>query len=78
MVPLIRSIEACYEESAGGERVLCLRGVFNVNGADYLNPEYVIRVLKERFALLSGDACCEEYSILRRRVLTEDGVTEFQ
>ncbi len=77
MVPLIRSVSAAYLEE-NGERVLRLDCVLGASGADYLNPEYVVSVLRERFSLLQGDPAAEEYTIMRRRVLLADGVTEFR
>ena len=76
MTTLIRSVKASYVQE-NGERVLCLRCVLGACGADYLNPEYVVGALKEKFGLLQGDMTKEAYSILRRRVLLSDGETEF-
>ncbi|MBQ7338199.1 MAG: DUF2344 domain-containing protein [Clostridia bacterium] len=76
MVPLIRSLDAAYEEE-GGERVLCIRCLLSACGAEYLNPEYIIRALTDQFGLMQGDPTREEYSILRRAVYLADGVTAF-
>ena len=76
MTTLIRSVKASYAQE-NGERVLYLRCVLGAAGADYLNPEYVVGALREKFGLLQCDATKEEYSILRRRVLLADGETEF-
>lgn len=77
MVTLVRSVEAAYEQE-NGARVLCLRCVLGASGADYLNPEYVVRALSEKFGLLQGDPSQEEYTVMRRRVLLADGVSEFE
>jgi hypothetical protein len=76
MTTLIRSVKASYIDE-NDVRALCLRCVLGAAGADYLNPEYVVGALREKFGLLQCDATKEEYSILRRRVLLADGETEF-
>jgi radical SAM-linked protein len=79
IVPLIRSLNVTLDgEDGDALRTLSIRATLSASGADYLNPEYIIRVLKERFSLLVGDVKTEEYSIFRRRVLLQDGVTEFE
>jgi hypothetical protein len=78
IVPLIRSLNVTLDgEDGDALRTLSIRATLSASGADYLNPEYIIRVLKERFSLLVGDVKTEEYSIFRRRVLLQDGETEF-
>lgn len=54
-----------------------LEAVLSASGAEYLNPEYVITALKQRFGILSTDLMTESYSIVRTRVLLSDGQTEF-
>ena len=49
-----------------------------VSGADYLNPEYLISALRDRFALLPKDDLSSEYRILRTGVWLADGQTEFR
>ena len=79
IVPLIREITVSLDgESSDTLRTLSIHATLSTAGADYLNPEYVIRVLKDRFSLLCGDPKVEEYSIIRRRVLLGDGVSEFR
>jgi hypothetical protein len=56
---------------------MCLRAVLCVSGADYLNPEYLIRALREHFGLLAEDDMSSSYSVLRTRVYLADGETEF-
>ena len=70
---LIRSLTASV---ADGE--LYLHAVLCVSGADYLNPEYLIRALREKFGLLAEDDMDSSYSILRTRVYLADGETEFR
>ncbi len=76
MIPLIRTVKAGYD-GCGAARTLCLQCVLGACGADYLNPEYVVRAICDRFSLMAGDAAREEYSVMRRRVLLADGETEF-
>ena len=77
MVTLVRSVAASYEQERG-VRTLCLRCVLGASGVDYLNPEYIVRALSEKFGLLQQDPSQEGYSIMRRRVLLADGETEFE
>ncbi len=70
---LIRSLDV---RTIDGQ--LALDAVLCVSGSDYLNPEYLIRALRERFGLLPEDDVTQEYSILRTHVYLADGITEFQ
>ena len=44
----------------------------SADSAGFLNPEYLVKVLKEKCGVLSGDVTKEEYSILRTAVLVGD------
>ena len=70
---LIRSLDATVED---GE--LRIDAVLCVSGANYLNPEYLIRALRDRFGILPEGNVESEYSILRTNVYLEDGQTEFR
>lgn len=70
--PLIRRV--LVEPCEGG---LSMVAVLSAGESGYLNPEYLITVLRERVGLLTGDPLTERYRILRRRVLLADGETEF-
>ena len=70
---LIRSLDAYVE---AGE--LHLDAILCVSGADYLNPEYLITALRERFGILPEGDVIGEYSILRTNVYLADGETEFK
>ena len=66
--PMIKSAHAV----ADGEdvRISCL---LSADPAAYLNPEYVIKVLKEKCSVLSDpDLTKEWYSIMRERAFCED------
>ena len=69
---LIRSLEASVEEDE-----LRIGALLCVSGSDYLNPEYLIRALRDRFGLLPQGDVASEYSILRTNVYLQDGITEF-
>lgn len=51
---------------------LMMRAVLAANSAEFLNPELLVRVLKERTGILAGDPTLESYSILRVESYTED------
>ena len=70
---LIRSLDSSVENDE-----LRIRATLCVSGSDYLNPEYLIRALRERFGLLPESDITSEYTILRTRVYLADGVTEFR
>ena len=70
---LIRSLTTTVED---GE--MRIDAVLCVSGADYLNPEYLIKALRDRFGLLPEGDVVSEYSILRTNVYLKDGVTEFR
>ena len=70
---LIRSLNAYVE---AGE--LHIDAVLCVSGADYLNPEYLITALRERFGILPEGDIHGEYSILRTNVYLADGEAEFK
>lgn len=48
---------------------LVIRARLCADSMHFLNPEYLVKVLREKCAILSGDPLTEEYSILRTAVL---------
>lgn len=70
---LIRSLTASV---ADGE--LRIAATLCVSGSDYLNPEYLIRALRDKFGILPEGDVASTYSILRTKVYLDDGKTEFQ
>lgn len=46
------------------------------DSSSFLNPEYLVKILRERCGVLCGDPMCESYSILRTAVYAGD--KEFQ
>ena len=44
----------------------------SADSATFLNPEYLVKVLKENCGIMSGDETKEEYSILRTAVLCDE------
>ena len=72
---LIRSLDVAVDED---RKECAIRTTLCVSGADYLNPEYLISVLRDRFGILPKDDPNSEYRILRTDVLLSDGVTAFR
>ena len=71
--PLIRSAVAKYSD--GEIKINC---VLSADQSSFLNPEYVVKALKEKAGILSSpDLTSEYYSILRLRAYTED-MSEFR
>ena len=71
--PLIRSASV----SLDGDK-LRIECVLSADPSSFLNPEYVIKALKEKVGILSNpDLTAESYSIVRNRAYTQD-MTEFR
>ncbi len=64
IAPQIKKIAVAFEN---GE--LVIRARLTADSANFLNPEYLIKVLKRDCGVLCGDPTVEEYSILRTAVL---------
>ena len=73
IIPLIRSFSA--KEEKNGEEITIL-ATLSVNSDNYLNPEILISLIKEKLNLLSSDDSC--YSIMRTATYLEDGKTKFR
>ena len=54
-----------------GERIV-INARLSADSATFLNPEYLVKVLKEKCNILSADETKEEYSILRIAVVCGD------
>ena len=50
-----------------------IRATLAAGQGEYLSPEALIGVLREKLGIFCGDPTAEHYRILRRRVLTADG-----
>lgn len=48
---------------------LMIRACLCADSMNFLNPEYLVKVLREKCSILAGDPTSEEYSILRTAVL---------
>ncbi len=71
--PLIRSASAVLD----GENIR-ISAVLSSDPSTFLNPEYVIKALREKTGILSNPDCTKEgYSIVRERAYFED-MTEFR
>ena len=44
----------------------------------HINPESIVNMLKDGLGILAGDVMNEEYSIIRKRIYFEDGITDFR
>lgn len=66
--PLIKNVDARFEN---GE--ICLTALLSADASAFLNPEYIVKALKSKLGILSGENLTEEYySILRTKAFTED------
>lgn len=65
--PQIQSVRASYED--GG---IVLRARLAADSANFLNPEYLVKILRGAGLVLCGDVIQEEYSILRTAVYGGD------
>lgn len=71
--PLIKSADAVY--SNGDIRISC---VLSADPSAFLNPEYIIKALREKCSILpSDDLASESYSIMRERAYQSD-MSEFK
>lgn len=71
--PLVRSSEVSFD----GEKIR-INCVLSADSSSFLNPEYVVKVLREKCGILSsGNLVEENYSILRTNAYRED-MSEFK
>ena len=70
--PLIKS--ACASEYDGGVRISCL---LSSSSERFLNPEHLIRAIKDGSDIFTGDLLNEYYTVLRERAYLSD-MTEFK
>ena len=71
--PLIRSADAVYTDES--IRISC---VLSANPSSFLNPEYVIKALRDKCGILSAeDLMAESYTIMRKQAYFAD-MTEFR
>ncbi len=73
LVPMIRAVNA---EGGAGELTISL--MLNAAGADYLNPELVVRALRERLWDGAEDPDLLTWRILREEIYFADGETPFR
>ncbi|MBQ2768004.1 MAG: DUF2344 domain-containing protein [Clostridia bacterium] len=73
LVPMIHSVEA---DGGAGELTLSL--MLNAAGADYLNPELVVRALREQLWDGTDDPDLLTWRILREETYFADGLTPFR
>ena len=66
--PLVKSAEVKLD----GDRIF-IKCVLSADSSSFLNPEYVVKVLREKCGILSsGNLMAENYSILRTNAYRED------
>ena len=63
----IKSVKVAFDKEH-----LVIDARLSADSATFLNPEYLVKVLKNECGILSSDETKEEYSILRRAVLCEE------
>lgn len=71
--PYILSFRAEYEDG-----LLKINTVLCCDTQNFLNPEYIVKVIKERAGILAGNPTEEFYSIMRKEIYTPDGKTVFE
>ncbi len=71
--PLIKTSEVVLENG-----YIRINTLLSCDSANYLNPEYVVRAVAERFGIDFEKPDTEYYSIMRKRVTLSDGVTDFR
>ncbi len=67
IVPLIKTLSAWYKED---NETIKISAVLSAGAEDYLNPELLVSVAKEKLGILQGDISKEWYTIVRKRSLT--------
>ena len=66
--PLVKSADTVFDGKA--LRISC---ILSADPSSFLNPEYVVKLLRERCGILSSENLCEEsYSIMRERAYDEN------
>lgn len=75
IAPLMRATAVKYDET---NNCLIIHTRLCANGAQYINPELLIRGIEHAFSLSFDDIYHSGYEILRRELYLEDGVTVFE
>ena len=57
---------------------LVIRTALSCSKDNFLNPEYLIKVLKDELGILCGDPMVEGYTVMRKEVYLADGITPFR
>lgn len=57
---------------------IVMRTVLSCGKDNFLNPEYLIKVIKDELGILGGDPTKEGYSVIRKEVYFDDAVTAFR
>lgn len=73
ILPLIRNFSLDVNNS---DQSVLLKLMLSIGSENYLNPELLLAVLKQRLGILSSPEAW--YSIMRTATFLEDGITEFR
>ena len=71
--PLVKSADVAFADGH-----ILIKALLSCDSANYLNPEYVVRAIAEKFGIDFEAPATEYYSIMRKRVTLADGVTDFR
>jgi len=71
--PHILRFDAVYEDGA-----VVIRTALCCDKQNFLNPEYLMKVIKAELGLFAYESIEEGYSIMRREVYFSDGITPFR
>jgi len=75
---LVKSIDATFVPADGDTLPrIQMTALLSASDTAYLNPELLIKALRDRFGILAGNPLQEAYSIVRLHVFRNDGKTEF-
>ena len=71
--PLIRKADVAFD----GENI-CITAVLSADQSSFLNPEYVVKALREKCGILSSPCLTEEYYSIVRKAAYLDDMSEFR
>lgn len=72
--PMIKSIDV---KSDAEKALIHINTVLSAVSENYLAPEMIVTAMKDSLDILSHDIMAESYTIMRKKVICLDGVTEF-
>lgn len=66
-------IRNCTVSFDSEKRNICINCTLSATNSEFLNPDLLIKALKDKFGVLSGDLAEEYYTILRTRLIAANG-----